>query len=76
MISHHKTYPRRILKAGGFPGGFARQFRVQFFDRCEPGWRMYATYGRREAADKCLDRLTQDGRQARVVDYSVCPTAL
>ena len=50
MISHQKTQPRRILKMGGFPGGFARQFRVQFFDNREPGWRMFASFGRRDAA--------------------------
>ncbi len=76
MISHNTTTPRRVLKAVGFPGGLARHFRVQYFDYRELGWRMYATYGRRDAAEECSEQLARNGRQARVVDYSVCPTGI
>ena len=76
MIRQNTPAPRSILKVVGFPGGLARQFRVQYFDHHELSWRMYATYGHRDAAEECSEQLARAGRQARVVDYALCPTGI
>jgi hypothetical protein len=58
-----------------FPGGPARQFRVQVRNAGTAVWRHIASYTRRERAQDCLVLLTRTGYQARVVSYRYCPTA-
>jgi hypothetical protein len=62
-------------RAVPFPCGPARQYRVQTLASPSDGWKKFATYNRRETAQRCLARLAADGYQARVVDYRYCPTA-
>ena len=57
------------------PGGFARQFRVQYHSATEPDWHFYATFRIREPAVDCLDRLQRRGYEARLVSYAICPFA-
>lgn len=64
-----------VAVAVSSPGGMARQFRVQCRVSAGAGWRLCATFNRREPAEKCLARLRKEGYQVRLVNYDRCPTA-
>lgn len=76
MISQPAMDTPTQITTATFPGGFARQFRVQCLDPRVEDWQIHATFTSRDAAQACLTRLLQDGCRARLVDFSRCPTAL
>jgi hypothetical protein len=61
--------------AVSFPGGLARQFRVQYLAASGASWQLYAIFRRREQAEECLTRLRSGGISARVVRYQICAAA-
>lgn len=75
MVSQEPAALGRILNAVNCPGGFARQFRVQYQEPRGHEWQMYATFSQRKQAEQCLSRLKGNGVSARVVDYRLCPVA-
>ena len=57
------------------PGGMARQFRIQYQHSVNDPWRMFAVFGRRDQAQRCLEELLRDGYAARLVSYLIFPAA-
>jgi hypothetical protein len=64
-----------LVAANCAGGGVARQFRVQFHPSPAAPWRMYASFRSQEPAEACVDRLHEQGYEARLVKYVNCPTA-
>ncbi len=56
-------------------GGVARQFRVQYHTSPADPWRMFASFRARGPAEACVDRLHEQGYEARLVKYVNCPTS-
>jgi hypothetical protein len=69
------TLPFSTPRMACFPGGPARQFRVQILDPQSAVWQHIASYTRPEGAQDCLSSLTRKGYQARVVSFCYCPIA-
>lgn len=69
-----ESMPEFVLVAS-FPGGTARQFRVQVFNAESADWQMYANFAYRQQADACWRMLTLQGHQARIIDGNRAPSA-
>ena len=65
----------RELVAVSSPGGVARQFRVQYQTTANDAWQMFAVFGRREPAERCLDTLRENGYAARLISFMIFPAA-
>lgn len=65
----------RQVRAGSCPGGVGRQFRLQRWDVLQGTWVCHATFVQRDEAQRCLERMTNAGQQARLVGYSCAPSA-
>jgi hypothetical protein len=66
----------QIVTAASFPGGMARQFRVQVASVETPSsWKLVGSFRDVGQAGKCAAHLRQAGQQARVVDCRALPTA-
>lgn len=55
--------------------GMARQIRVQYRLAEQETWLLHATFANRDAAEACCQELSEDGMNARLIDYSICPVA-
>lgn len=73
MITSAHSLPIRRCVAVSTPGGTARHYRLQYRQAGEPEWRLYGSFQREQEAQSTLDRLAQDGYQARLVRYNICP---
>lgn len=58
------------------PGGFARQFRVQFRSQIGQPWRLYGSFRDCQQAEQCVTRLHDGKLDARVIRFDICPTAV
>lgn len=64
-----------LVRVPSYPGGTARQYRVQVFESQSRGWSLYANFAHREQASACWQKLVLDGHQARIVDDARSPVA-
>ncbi|MCA9270474.1 MAG: hypothetical protein KDA41_18460 [Planctomycetales bacterium] len=69
----HDSHSRAV--AGSFPGGPARQYRVQIHHHELNCWRLFASFGSKDAAQTCVDDLATAGKEARLVAFRICPTS-
>ena len=76
MTTKSPPAPHAFIRATSSPGGAARQFRVQYCADDGHTWNLYASFASREAAQDCLNGLLQRPHHARLVEGSVCPTAV
>jgi len=57
------------------PGGLARQYRVQVFDRSDGYWHLYRSFRTRCLALGSLQELQGRGLLARLVAYTICASS-
>jgi hypothetical protein len=58
------------------PGGSARHFRVQFRDTRTSVWRLAGSFQQPRDAQASLAQLQQDGYEARVIAFNICPATM
>jgi hypothetical protein len=76
VMKERKRPALKLLVSASCPGGIARQFRVQVWDRESPcDWRLVGSFRDRDIASRCAAKLTAGGQEARVVDCRALPTA-
>jgi len=75
MISRFTDAQAKPVRAVSFPGGLARQYRVQYQHPDSQTWQVHGCYREREEAEKAVAALQAKGLQARLIEYRICPAA-
>jgi len=67
---------RQTVAVSAAGSGVAKQFRVQYQEASASLWRQYATFGRRQQAEECLNALLGQGLQARMIPFMITPVSV
>jgi hypothetical protein len=75
MITRISDARAKQVRAVSFPGGLARQYRVQYQRPESAAWHVHGSYRGREEAERAVESLEREGLAARLVEYCYCPAA-
>jgi hypothetical protein len=70
MTTSYLESPPQLIRFASFPGGVARQFRVQVLETQSGHWQLHANFPYRDQAGACWQQLVSTGLEARIVDAS------
>jgi hypothetical protein len=75
MITRISDAQAKQVRAVSFPGGLARQYRVQYQQPGSAAWHVHGSYRQREEAEQAVETLQRNGLVARLIEYRYCPAA-